>query len=488
MRKTLLLTVIFMLLAGGAAWAQTATATVNGQSPELREGGRAEEAGSIFLSVTIPTGQTQAAIAGATIVLRYSVPIASATTAASITFQGRDVEDGDITIDHETGTITLEGTTGTGTFLVISGVLLDLKGESGTVTVAVSITPGPGSFIAITGPSAVEVGTIKPPLMFPDNPVKKITIRTRGGTGTSEFTIKEGFASAFKGDDTKLRVQVSGVPEKATVMVSMMAEGTTLGTKSGDGTAEDPTKYAGMITVDPDDAAASSGKDLNFDIDLTGADSKRSETLKLMLVLNAKTDLKGLEFPLDPSNITVAVTMRPEDKPTAAPHAYFVENYLPSPAPVAFSIAPAQCSMLFPLVFYVPADPMDMNSRMFNTGISIANTNGKAGEESDGSMDGGITFSFFPNGYDSFEHTLNGNSPGQGVNEEGVLAAGHTYIVQASDLLDDAEFMGKIFQGHMTVLTDFINCQGLAIMFDNERIGQSYVPIVTDSDTGMMSK
>ena len=89
--------------------------------------------------------------------------------------------------------------------------------------------------------------------------------------------------------------------------------------------------------------------------------------------------------------ITAQVTLRPQDKPATDPYAYFVENYLPDPAAAVFVIAPAQCKMLFPMVF-----SLSTSVSTYETGISIANPKGSLGE-SDGSMDGSITFTLFPN-------------------------------------------------------------------------------------------
>jgi hypothetical protein len=97
-------------------------------------------------------------------------------------------------------------------------------------------------------------------------------------------------------------------------------------------------------------------------------------------------------------------------------------------------------------------------------------------------MDGSITFTLFPNMGDPFEYSTSAMSPGQGL-MDGILPAGKTYIVTSPDLLSAADWMGE-FQGHMHVLTDFIGCQGLAIMYDGGEIGQSYLPIILDEDTG----
>ena len=487
MRKTrpFLAAVILLLCPTVAVQAQRAIWTLSTNTPEVREGGKAEAVGNVLLSAE-GDQVNGTAVMDSMITLRYSAPIAMATM---VTFppSSRTVADADMTIDHESGLITFASLeSGTETYLIVQGVLLDLEGKSGMVTVTATARVSAGvedSFVAITGQNTGNVGEIKAPITAE---ATKMTLRTRGGVSMATFTVKEGFASAFNTDKddgtggTMLRLQVAGVPEKAMVTVSEGA-GSTLGVKVVTGeVGDETTTYMGMAMVDPDGATASTGKALNFDIMLMGAVAARTETVMLSLKLDASTSAKGLELPLEASSITAQVTMRPQDKPTAtdaASPAYFVENYLPDPAPDVFVIAPAQCKMLFPLVFSLSTDVST-----YETGISIANPNGSLGE-SDGSMDGSITFTLFPNMGDPFEYsTTSAMPPGQGL-MDGILPAGKTYIVTSKDLLYAADWMGP-FQGHMHVLTDFIGCQGLAIMYDGGEIGQSYLPIILDDDTG----
>ena len=105
-----------------------------------------------------------------------------------------------------------------------------------TVTAAARASAGEDSFVSITGQNTANVGEIKAPITAE---ATKETIRTRGGTATATFTVKEGFASAFSADSddggpggTMLRLQVAGVPEKATVTVSL-GDGSTLGIEDG---------------------------------------------------------------------------------------------------------------------------------------------------------------------------------------------------------------------------------------------------------------
>ena len=55
-------------------------------------------------------------------------------------------------------------------------------------------------------------------------------------------------------------------------------------------------------------------------------------------------------LPLDEGVVEVWVTMAPTEKPTAIDGGteYFAVNYIPADGVVAFTIAPASCTLLFP--------------------------------------------------------------------------------------------------------------------------------------------
>ena len=176
MRKNqTLFTMALLVLLGsmGAAQAQEIDANFaevklfTTPEPFAREGGKNEAAGSILLSAS---GGGYPRWIRATIMLHFSVPLAADITEttqrrpvtvlqgiATATVTGMaENEDND-----GNGTITIANITpgdmAAGPNLLIQGVMLDVSGADGAVTVTLEITPGPNDFIRIDGPSSAMV-------------------------------------------------------------------------------------------------------------------------------------------------------------------------------------------------------------------------------------------------------------------------------------------------------------------------------------------
>ena len=109
------------------------------------------------------------------------------------------------------GTIVLSLLPGSGTNnLLIQGVMLDVSGADGAVTVTLEVTAGMDDFIRIDGPSsAMVISGIK---VGVEASAEAVTVRTRGtGAGGKmvSLTLKESFKGAFMtgnhGDSRVLR-------------------------------------------------------------------------------------------------------------------------------------------------------------------------------------------------------------------------------------------------------------------------------------------
>ena len=90
------------------------------------------------------------------------------------------------------------------------------------------------------------------------------------------------------------------------------------------------------------------GTKLNITVRFS-APASTTETLKLMFDLVAE-DQEDLMLPLDEGKVEIWVTMAPTEKPSMimAGTEYFALNYMPADGVVAFTIAPASCTLLFP--------------------------------------------------------------------------------------------------------------------------------------------
>ena len=129
-----------------------------------------------------------------------------------------------------------------------------------------------------------------------------------------------------------------------------------------------------------------------------------TESLKLMFDLDAATsDQEDLMLPLDEGMVEVWVTMAPTEKPDMvdADTEYFAVNYIPADGVVAFTIAPASCTLLFPYAAVWEG--------VWNTGIAIANPSAFT----DTPLSGDITFTLFPNDGEMIMHSTDGMSSGR---------------------------------------------------------------------------
>ena len=176
--KTLFTMALLVLLGSmGAAQAQDFAEVKIFTTPAdfAREGGKNEAAGSILLNSSAeaalrarrcndhaaflrsPCGRYTAATQGDVTMTGVTV---TGDTGAEVTGMAED-DDND-----GNGTIMIDPTTGAGQNLLIQGVMLDVSGADGAVTVTLKVTAGTNDFIRIDGPSsamvisAIKVGVI----------------------------------------------------------------------------------------------------------------------------------------------------------------------------------------------------------------------------------------------------------------------------------------------------------------------------------------
>ena len=75
---------------------------------------------------------------------------------------------------------------------------------------------------------------------------------------------------------------------------------------------------------------------------------------------------------------------------------------------------------------------------------------------------------------------------GAGLNAMGLVPAGGTYSVLASEIIESPPDWGESFVGHIHVLADYTDCNGVGWVTDFGTVNQAYVAVVVDSDTGWM--
>ena len=469
MRKNqTLFTMALLVLLGsmGAAQAQDFAEVKLFTTPAefAREGGKNEAAGSILLNFS-----AAGAIPDATIMLHFSVPLAAditattqGVTATQVTVTGRDAdtvtgmaEDPD---NDGNGTIMIAPGSGAGQNLLIQGVMLDVSGADGAVTVTLEVTAGMDDFIRIDGPSsAMVISGIK---VGVEASAEAVTVRTRGTDGGKmvSLTLKESFKGAFM-TGNMVTVEFKGIPEGAslTAMVTGSAEALD--------DAQMPILGATATTVTAvkdGSATVTLGEtpDPDPDVDVVQA----HDTVELSLTLTAETGDEDISFPLDRGTVMAKASFT---DPTGN-----IDNFEDAFTDyvTAFNIRPAQCELLFPVVTVLGA---------WNTAISVTNP-----AYEDEMAAGGLTFTFYGIGNVKAEYdTTMYEVTGRGLEADGTLSPGSTYQVMASEILTVTDW-GEEFIGHVHLLADYTNCSGLGWVTDWMGVNQAYSAVVLDADTG----
>ena len=460
-RITLLVMALLALLVAPVAQAQNFSEVKLFTTPAefAREGGKNEAAGSILLNFSAAP-----AIEDATIMLLFSVPLAADIAASDqgVTTTGDTSAEVTGMAENEdndgNGTIMIDPTASAGVNMLIQGVMLDVSGADGAVTVTLEVTAGMDDFIRIDGPSsATVISGIK---VGVEASVEAVTVRTRGtdaGGKMVSLTLKESFKGAFM-TGNMVTVEFSGIPEGASL--TAMVTGSALALDD----TEDPmlinNATATMVTeVKDGSATVTLGATPDEDTMLQAHD-----TVELSLTLTAEAGDEDISFPLTRGSVMAKASFTdPTGNFDVFEDAF--TDYV-----TAFNIRPAQCEILFPVV--TVRNP-------WNTAISVTNP-----AYEDEMASGGLTFTFYGMGdvvatYDTTVDPI----AGVGLEDDGTLSPGGTYQVLANEILTATDW-GETFQGHVHLLADYTNCTGLGWVTDFMGVNQAYSAVVIDADTG----
>ena len=461
--KTLFTMALLVLLGSmGAAQAQDFAEVKLFATPEpfAREGGKNEAAGSILLNASAAD-----AIQDAMIMLHFSVPLAAddvtgvtttGDTGATVTGMAEN-EDND-----GNGTITIDPTGSAGVNMLIQGVMLDVSGADGAVTVTLAVTAGTDDFIRIDGPSsAIVISGIK---VGVDPSVTAVTVRTRGtGAGgvMASLTLKESFKGAFM-TGNMVTVDFSGIPMGATLEAQVTSNPVANADADPPVVINDMSPYATVGAVKDGSATVTLGGD---DGDGNAMrPTPTSVTLGLTLIANPGDDEAEISFPLARSSVMAKAAFTDMQGGDDNFEDAFTDYV------TVFNIRPAQCELLFPVVTV---------KGPWNTAISVTNP-----AYEDEMASGGLTFTFYGMGnvvatYDTTVDTI----AGVGLEADGTLSPGGTYQVLANEILAATDW-GETFQGHVHLLADYTNCTGLGWVTDWMGVNQAYSAVVIDADTG----
>ena len=457
--KTLLVAGILLLASAGVAQAQ-GVYEVFSNPVMARTGGAREIAGDVVLFLR--TGVH----AGGVVTVRFSAPLAEDL---AVEADGVAASRGEAAVDLDEGTVTITMPSTGEDSVTLSGVRLDVREAEAPVTAMFS-----GDSNAFLSGAANVISAIGDALEVESTSAQ---ILTRGGMGSATLTLKEAFSGGFTAGADVLLTLV-GVPDKAIVTVSHPGYDDTAGAENEAGVDGDVTlgEMTSIVTdgviLEPIEANTLSltgdGDKLNITVSFS-APASTTETLKLMFDLVATSDQKDLMLPLDEGKVEVWVTMAPTEKPSMidAGTEYFAVNYMPADGVVAFTIAPASCTLLFPYA---------VSAGDWNTGIAISNPSAFT----DTPLSGDITFTLFPNDGEMIVHQTSAMSTGTGLAADGSLPAGNTHTVLLSEVLEDAG-MPMEFIGHLYVRTNFTGCRGVGWVTDFSTVNQAYLPYFGDN-------
>ena len=341
-------------------------------APGAREGGENEMSGSVWLNFS-----PQPARDLIKVTLDYSVPLAGDIMLGEVTNVSAEGPRTSFTTNVEgeaenadndgNGTITITGITVTGEIqnLVIAGVVLDVSGASGTVSVTVKVTSSDDTdFIRIDGPSSATV--IEDILVGVTVKVDPEVVRTRG-TGvdgiTTSLTLEESFKGAFMMGNM-LEIESSGIPKGASLAAAVTNNPIDVVDDDPDVFPTSPYAVVEGITKDGvvtvrlggmDDAVDDQGEPLD------PANMRAAGTVVLALTLTAKPDNDDISFPLDVGSVMAKVTFTGDGDDDGGSFTDAFTDYV-----TVFNIRPAQCELLFPVVTVKDAGT-------WNTAISVTN-------------------------------------------------------------------------------------------------------------------
>ncbi len=495
MKKTMLLVLVMMLSLAAAAFAQAPGATFVASTESVTtvvKSGHTELTGDIFL--TIAPGDVLA-IATGTFTLQYSVGVTSpldeiqvltSGITAAINVAGSSGKDGLVVI-NVTGAA---GVPVAGSYIRIHGVRVDAF-ASATNTVSVSIT-STGNAVQNGQFTANVINGLKPGLLATEdsesvtiNGLAPIDTACTDASPCAKIVLLEGFLNAFgvtaATDTTQtqsqlVRIQLSGPPPTGATIVFPATATNGLANGAKWVLADSTGKTLSAPQEIADDA---SGADLEVYYALA---SDNLPTLQEDFIVDGiKVLAADADVPIAAGTITFRATLAP-DKAAFTSKGLVTDLPIPryevdwTAAQDLVVIKGNTTSLLVPLFMSktVEVPQWGPGPAYYDTGLAIANTTSDPGKKNMGidsaaiKQAGKINFYIFLQGEATpVTYTTGAASPGTGLDADGNLPAGSTYVVLASEILTAAGLdVTENFQGYMIVVTNFTNAHGIEYVGD----------------------
>lgn len=437
------------MLCAAVAYADVRISSVI--TEEVIETGNAEVAGDVQLTVKEQASVGDPVSGMDTITIKYGgLPITTdqiiADPASTWACTIKDV-------DYEAGIVTLSCPAGAApetSYFRLMGVRVQITGFTGDAVFAELGTLYNAIWAGMDNTKIIR--SIGPGLVPSTKPTKAVYMSN--GTSvvaTGKWKITEGFASAWKTLAQAVPGNTNGV--EITLKLTGLEEDVEIEVGVGTGTSGSLTPV-----LDPADGILTAD-DNELVISFSATDLEEVETLELTFDLNDGPDKMAV------GDYKACVTLSPNqdgldgDEPFEwgedAVYPKFEESCVPADGIAVFTIMANTTTLLVPYV---------TNELGYDTGLAIANTtmdpwDTKVGGATE--QNGAITVTFYPNDggaaivYKSSTDSLKG----KGMTSAGLLNAGSTWTVLASELLK-AKGRTAAFAGYAIVVTDFTNAHG----------------------------
>ncbi len=291
------------------------------------------------------------------------------------------------------------------------------------------------------------------------------TLFTNGDVGDSTATIliTEGFANAWKTGSQESH-GATGLLAPGTqieLTFSDVPDGVTLTLSAGDVDGDVAATFSNTTITD------SSG-DQDSTITLNATDIDDVDAFEVDITVTVDTNVTSL----DATPITVVANFNPigdaldsDDVPQDT-DGYPVFDDATSNSITVVSIGSAVTNLLIP---YLVSDSA------FDTGIALANTTMDPWSGNGGATAGSgvVSAYFYPRSADggvgdaiASVTTSSTVTPGIGLSDDGTLAAGATWTVTLTELLDAAGEDSDVFAGYIFMEANFLLAHGISFIYD----------------------
>jgi len=513
--RTLLVAAVMFLALSAAAFAQATFQVGSIPVTTVASTGNTELTGDITFTMVNGSNATQLG----TISVTYPVPITVVdyTSPAYVKIIGNTLNNGvtpTIKSVAKTGTVVISvGATATQGSFTLTGVRVQIA-DTGFTNVGLTASISAVNNAILAGQTTVTVvNQIAAPLTAGSegtaDTINSVTGKVYDSdgdllgttSGTAIMAAAENYLDAFgKVPDTDPTLTVGRMvkfvltPPPVGVTLTMPETADLVwdgGSKTDAWTLTDNT---GVAVGDTVDITSDSSSFIVYYTLSTDSDPTLSENIDVTVTISTK----GADLPIPSGTVTYTASMAPIGPAFSSkgdPILYGATGFVvprfkdvPIAAQTLLSVAGSTTTLLIPYAGVTSASG-------FDTGLAIANTTTDPNTGADVSVtgitspvvqDGTITFYFYQQqagttAPTTFSYTTKAGSPGAGVDANGKVPTGSTYVVLLTQLLNAAGVTGD-FAGYIFAVTNFTNAHAQYVLTDFKSFANGGQGLVIASD------